>query len=62
MDQQDGFKGRTPFYLCMMAEEQDEALADVMALAKPGAECELRAALDALAEIHELVKSYLDAV
>ncbi|MEM5345969.1 hypothetical protein [Paraburkholderia azotifigens] len=61
MNEPDGFQVHTPFYLCMMADEQDEALADVMTLAQPDGECGLGAALDALAEIHQLVKSYLGA-
>jgi hypothetical protein len=50
----------TPFRLCMMAEEQDEALTDVMALAKTNNELDPNVAIDRLAEIHELVKDYLD--
>lgn len=44
-----------------MAEEQDEALTDVMALAQAGGDMDLDEALAALADIHDLVKSYLDA-
>ncbi|ALP68114.1 MULTISPECIES: hypothetical protein [Paraburkholderia] len=59
MDEPESFGARTPFQLCTMAEEHDEALADVMALAEANSELDLRAAIDTLAEIHELVKGYL---
>lgn len=61
MSEPGGNQTHTPFYMCMMAEDQDEALADVMALAKANREVDLDSAREALAEIHEIVKSYLDA-
>jgi uncharacterized protein YgfB (UPF0149 family) len=61
MNEPDGNQTRSPFQLCAMAEEQDEALTDVMALAQAGGDMDLDEALAALADIHDLVKSYLDA-
>lgn len=60
MNEPESFGACTPFQLCMMAEEQDEAFVDVMALAKADGELDLSAAVAALAEIHELVKGYLE--
>ncbi|CAG9205522.1 conserved hypothetical protein [Paraburkholderia sabiae] len=60
MNEPDGFQARSSFHLSMMADEQDEALADVMTLAQQDNALELGDALSALAEIHQLVKSYLD--
>ena len=61
MNEPGSISGKTPFAMCMMAEEQDEALADVIELANENSGLELNAAVGALAEIHELVRSYLDA-
>ena len=61
MNEPGSISGQTPFAMCMMAEEQDEALADVIALANDNNGLALHAAVGALAEIHELVRSYLDA-
>ncbi|WP_109482079.1 hypothetical protein [Paraburkholderia sp. C35] len=61
MNESDSLQTRAPFLLCMQAEEQDEALTDMMALAKQHGEIDLNRAVEALAEIHELAKSYLDA-
>ncbi|ALL69459.1 hypothetical protein K788_0005056 (plasmid) [Paraburkholderia caribensis MBA4] len=60
MNEPESFGACTPFQLCMMAEEHDEALTDVMALATTNSELDLSADVDTLAEIHELVKGYLD--
>ena len=60
MNEPESLGACTPFQLCMMAEEQDEAFVDVMALAKANSELDLNAAVDTLAEIHELVKGYLE--
>ncbi|MHB9836407.1 hypothetical protein Q8F57_016380 [Paraburkholderia terrae] len=60
MNEPENLGACTPFQLCMMAEEQDEAFVEVMALAKADSELDLSAAVAALAEIHELVKGYLE--
>jgi uncharacterized protein YgfB (UPF0149 family) len=61
MSEPDGNPMNTPFQMCTMAEEQDEALTDVMSLAQAGGDMDLTEALAALDDIHDLVKSYLDA-
>ncbi|BCG02305.1 hypothetical protein PPGU19_068730 (plasmid) [Paraburkholderia sp. PGU19] len=60
MNEPESFEACTPFQLCRMAEEQDEAFTDVMALAQADSELDLSTAVDTLAEIHELVKGYLE--
>lgn len=60
MNERGSLPAHTPFQLCIIAEEQDEALEEVMVLANLESECGLHAAFRALGEIHELVKSFLD--
>lgn len=59
MSEPDAGQVHAPLYLCMMAEEHDEAMMDIMALAREAQGVDPLSARNALLDIHEIVSGYL---